>query len=136
MRQHVSAVLKRDEAAVWKALYLVCVGARGIRRAMRSQIGRAATLDAESQGPEVWISNGKHAAFLGPAIPAGADAISRPLRRHREAYRSAALSISGSGGRNVWRNVGGLAGLAAGRQDASKRLQRCAYGEAGSGCFE
>jgi hypothetical protein len=65
--EHVSAVLKRDEAGVWKALYWYA-SAHEDTLCDASQISRAATLDAESQGPEVWISNGKHAAFLGPAI--------------------------------------------------------------------
>jgi hypothetical protein len=65
--EHVSAVLSRDEAGVWKALYWYA-SAHEDTLCDASQISRAATLDAESQGPEVWISSGKHAAFLGPAI--------------------------------------------------------------------
>ena len=46
---------------------LVCVGAEDTL-CDASQIARAATLGAESQGPQVWVSSGKHAAFLGSAI--------------------------------------------------------------------
>jgi hypothetical protein len=65
--EHVSAVLGRDEAGVWKALYWYA-SAHEDTLCDASQIAKAATLGAEAQGPEVWISSGKHAAFLGPAI--------------------------------------------------------------------
>ncbi len=65
--EHVSAVVRRNEAGVWKALYWYA-SAHEDTLCDASQIAKAATLNAESQGPEVWISSGKHAAFLGSAI--------------------------------------------------------------------
>jgi hypothetical protein len=65
--EHVSALLSRDEAGVWKALYWYA-SAHEDTLCDASQIAHAATLDAESHGPEVWVSNGKHAAFLGQTI--------------------------------------------------------------------
>ncbi len=65
--EHVSAILSRDEAGVWKAHYWYA-SAHEDTLCDASQIARAATLGAESQGPQVWVSSGKHASFLGPAI--------------------------------------------------------------------
>jgi len=65
--EHVSALLSRDEAGVWKALYWYA-SAHGDTLCDASQIAHAATLDAESHGPEVWVSSGKRAAFLGKTI--------------------------------------------------------------------
>lgn len=61
--EHVSALVSRNDDASWKALDwyaaahedTVCDG---------SQITRAATIQAEQHGPQVWISRGKHASFL------------------------------------------------------------------------
>jgi hypothetical protein len=65
--EHVSAVLSRDEGGVWKALYWYA-SAHEDTLCDASQIAHAATLGAETQGPKVWVSSGKHAAFLEPAI--------------------------------------------------------------------
>jgi hypothetical protein len=73
--EHVSALLERDEAGNWKARYWYAA-AHEDTLCDASQLARADTLKAESHGPELWISSGKHAAFLGPAICAsgcGAD---------------------------------------------------------------
>jgi hypothetical protein len=73
--EHVSALLSRDEAGVWKALYWYA-SAHEDTLCDASQIAHAAILDAELKGPEVWVSSGKHAAFLSQRICArgcGAD---------------------------------------------------------------
>lgn len=73
--EHVSALLERDDAGTWKARYWYAA-AHEDTLCDASQLARAHTLNAESHGPELWISNGKHAAFLGQAICAsgcGAD---------------------------------------------------------------
>ncbi len=61
--EHVSALVARDEHANWKALYWYAA-AHEDTVCDASQIARASTLNAESRGPEVWISHGKHASFL------------------------------------------------------------------------
>jgi hypothetical protein len=65
--EHVSALLSRGEGGVWKALYWYAA-AHEDTLCDASQITRAATLDAETRGPQVWISSGKHATFLGQAM--------------------------------------------------------------------
>jgi hypothetical protein len=65
--EHVSAVLSRDRGGVWRAIYWYA-SAHEDTLCDASQMARAASLNAETRGPEVWISSGKHAAFLGPAI--------------------------------------------------------------------
>ncbi len=65
--EHVSALLVRDQASNWKALYWYAA-AHEDTVCDASQIARAATVDAEERGPRVWISRGKHASFLSDAI--------------------------------------------------------------------
>jgi hypothetical protein len=65
--EHVSALLERDAAGAWKARYWYAA-AHEDTLCDASQIARAGTLKAETHGPELWISSGKHAAFLGQAI--------------------------------------------------------------------
>jgi hypothetical protein len=65
--EHVSALLSRDGASAWKALYWYA-SAHEDTVCDASQIARAATLDAERQGPRIWISRGKHASFLSYAL--------------------------------------------------------------------
>jgi hypothetical protein len=65
--EHVSALVARDAQGAWRALYWYAA-AHEDTVCDASQIARAATLDAEEHGPQVWISRGKHAAFLGQAL--------------------------------------------------------------------
>jgi len=65
--EHVSALLVRDQTSKWKALYWYAA-AHEDTVCDASQITRAATVDAELHGPQVWISRGKHASFLSDAI--------------------------------------------------------------------
>lgn len=67
--EHVSAVLS-EQAGTWKALYWYAA-AHEDTLCDASQVARATTLDAEIRGPEVWVSKGKHAAFLGKTICSG-----------------------------------------------------------------
>lgn len=64
--EHVSVLVARDGAG-WKALYWYAAAHEGTV-CDASQIARAATIGSERQGPEVWISRGKHASFLREAI--------------------------------------------------------------------
>ena len=65
--EHVSALVERDAQGSWHALYWYAA-AHEDTVCDASQIARAATLDAETHGPQVWISRGKHAAFLGQTL--------------------------------------------------------------------
>jgi len=65
--EHVSALLVHDQTSKWKALYWYAA-AHEDTVCDASQIARAATIDAELHGPQVWISRGKHASFLSDAI--------------------------------------------------------------------
>ena len=65
--EHVSALLARNGAGDWKALYWY-TAAHEDTVCDASQIARAATINAESIGPRVWISLGKHASFLNDAL--------------------------------------------------------------------
>lgn len=65
--EHVSALLVRDETSSWKAIYWYAAAHEGTV-CDAGQITRAAGIDAELHGPQVWISNGKHASFLSEAI--------------------------------------------------------------------
>jgi hypothetical protein len=73
--EHVSALLERDDGGNWTARYWYAA-AHEDTLCDASQMARAKALNAEVHGPELWISSGKHAAFLGRAICAsgcGAD---------------------------------------------------------------
>lgn len=61
--EHVSALVARDAQGAWHAVYWYAA-AHEDTVCDASQIARASTLDAESHGPQIWISRGKHAAFL------------------------------------------------------------------------
>ena len=61
--EHVSVLLERNEAGSWKARYWYAA-AHEDTVCDASQIVRAKALDAEDQGPEIWVSAGKHGAFL------------------------------------------------------------------------
>jgi hypothetical protein len=65
--EHVSALVARDEHDNWRALYWYAA-AHEDTVCDASQIARASTLKAESRGPEVWISHGKHASFLSERL--------------------------------------------------------------------
>ena len=74
--EHASALLERDLAGNWRARYWYAA-AHEDTLCDASQMARAVALGAESHGPEVWISGGKHAAFLNRSICSrgcGADA--------------------------------------------------------------
>jgi hypothetical protein len=71
--EHVSVLLRRDasrgskeesqDAADWKAIYWYAA-AHEDTVCDASQITRARTIGAETEGAQVWISAGKHASFL------------------------------------------------------------------------
>src|SRR3954466_8622103 len=61
--EHVSALVTRDEAANWRALYWYAA-AHENTVCDASQIARASSVGGELHGPEVWISRGKHGSFL------------------------------------------------------------------------
>jgi hypothetical protein len=65
--EHVSALVRRDSAARWRALYWYAA-AHEDTVCDASQIARAAAVGAEERGPRVWISRGKHASFLSDAL--------------------------------------------------------------------
>ena len=65
--EHVSALVSRDQAANWKALYWYAA-AHEDTVCDASQIARASTVDAELHGPQIWISRGKHASFLSDVL--------------------------------------------------------------------
>ena len=61
--EHVSALITRDAQGAWLALYWYAA-AHEDTVCDASQIARATTLNAEMHGPQIWLSRGKHAAFL------------------------------------------------------------------------
>jgi hypothetical protein len=65
--EHVSVLVMHQPRGEWRALYWYAA-AHEDTLCDASQITRASTLDAEQHGPSVWISRGKHAAFLGEAL--------------------------------------------------------------------
>ena len=69
--EHVSVLLGRDQDGEhkdhWKALYWYAAAHEGTV-CDTSQITRANILNAESSGPKIWISRGKHASFLNETI--------------------------------------------------------------------
>jgi hypothetical protein len=65
--EHVSALVARDEASNWKALYWYAA-AHEDTLCDSSQIARASTVDAEMSGPQIWISRGKHGSFLSDVL--------------------------------------------------------------------
>lgn len=83
--EHVSALV-RESGGEWTALYWYAAAHENTVCDV-SQIARASTLDAVRRGPEVWISPGKHASYLAPAMceeGCGADRCEAlvPLRVH------------------------------------------------------
>lgn len=67
--EHVSVLLRGSgsDASQWKAVYWYAA-AHEDTVCDASQITRASTLDAETRGPTVWISSGKHGSFLDEAL--------------------------------------------------------------------
>jgi len=61
--EHVSVLVERDESGSWKARYWYAA-AHENTVCDASQIARAKALDAEARGAEIWVSAGKHGAFL------------------------------------------------------------------------
>lgn len=74
--EHVSVLLQRtgpaasSGPAAWQALYWYAAAHEGTL-CDDSQIAPAASLHAVLHGPQVWVSRGKHASFLSPALCAG-----------------------------------------------------------------
>lgn len=68
--EHVSVLLARDNAGAWKARYWYAA-AHEDTLCDASQIAHAQMLNAVRQGAEIWISAGKHAAFLSDAMCKG-----------------------------------------------------------------
>lgn len=65
--EHVSALVFEDSPGTWKARYWYAA-AHEDTLCDASQIARAKALNSEEHGPDVWISAGKHAAFLTKAV--------------------------------------------------------------------
>lgn len=65
--EHISALLQKTESGTWIAVFWYAA-AHEDTACDASQIVRAATLNAETSGPQVWISEGKHADFLSAAL--------------------------------------------------------------------
>jgi hypothetical protein len=65
--EHVSVLVSPDESGRWIARYWYAA-AHEDTLCDASQVARAQALDAESHGAEIWISTGKHAAFLSKAV--------------------------------------------------------------------
>lgn len=61
--EHVSALLDRDPGGEWRAIAWYAAAHEGTACDV-SSLARAAAVGAESRGPRVWISRGKHASFL------------------------------------------------------------------------
>jgi len=61
--EHVSVLVARDDSGSWKARYWYAA-AHEDTLCDASQIARAKALNAELRGPEIWVSTGKHGAFL------------------------------------------------------------------------
>ena len=65
--EHVSALVSRDHKGKWKALYWYAAAHEDTICDV-SQIARASALDAESHGPSIWVSSGKHGSFLSDLL--------------------------------------------------------------------
>lgn len=65
--EHVAALVVRGDDAKWRARYWYAA-AHEDTVCDASQVARAVTVDGELRGPAVWVSDGKHASFLNPAI--------------------------------------------------------------------
>ena len=67
--EHVSALLRGTgtDPAHWTAVYWYAA-AHEDTVCDASQVTRATTLDAETHGPRIWVSNGKHASFLAETL--------------------------------------------------------------------
>lgn len=65
--EHVSVIVDRDNSGSWKARYWYAA-AHEDTVCDASQIARAKALEGESHGPRIWVSAGKHAAFLSEAM--------------------------------------------------------------------
>lgn len=67
--EHVSVLLRgeSDDAERWRAVYWYAA-AHEDTVCDASQLTRAATIDAETRGATVWVSNGKHGSFLNEEL--------------------------------------------------------------------
>jgi|KBSMisStaDraftv2_1062788.scaffolds.fasta_scaffold00740_11 hypothetical protein len=61
--EHVSVLVSHDDTGSWRAKYWYAA-AHENTVCDASQIARAKVLDAELRGPAIWVSAGKHGAFL------------------------------------------------------------------------
>jgi hypothetical protein len=61
--EHVSGLLAHDPGGEWRAIAWYAAAHEGTACDV-SSLARAAAIDAETRGPRVWISRGKHASFL------------------------------------------------------------------------
>lgn len=65
--EHVSAIVSQNAAGDWRALYWYAAAHEDTLCDI-SQLAQASTLGAETRGPRVWISRGKHASFLSDRL--------------------------------------------------------------------
>ena len=65
--EHVSALIRQEEDGAWKAHYWYAA-AHEETVCNRSMFARATELRADQEGPEVWISAGKHASYFSPEL--------------------------------------------------------------------
>jgi hypothetical protein len=65
--EHVSVLVGRDSSGIWKARYWYAAAHEDTLCDV-SQVTRAKSIHAEDRGAEVWISAGKHGAFLSKAV--------------------------------------------------------------------
>jgi hypothetical protein len=65
--EHVSVLVDRDSSGSWKARYWYAA-AHEDTVCDASQIAQAKALEAEFRGPSIWVSAGKHAAFLSKGM--------------------------------------------------------------------
>jgi hypothetical protein len=65
--EHVSVLVGRDSSGIWKARYWYAAAHEDTLCDV-SQVARAKAIHAEDRGAEVWVSAGKHGAFLSKAV--------------------------------------------------------------------
>ena len=65
--EHVSVLVGRNSSGEWEARYWYAA-AHEDTVCDASQLARAKALEGESHGPKIWVSAGKHAAFLSKAM--------------------------------------------------------------------
>ena len=68
--EHVSALIQQEEGGAWRAQYWYAA-AHEDTVCDRSMFARAQELQAIDKGPEIWISEGKHASYFTPELCKG-----------------------------------------------------------------